>query len=507
MRKWAPLLTVCLATLMLLVDITIVSVAIPAMTTSLNSSLSALQWTVDLYVLVLAALLMAAGSVSDLVGRRKVYLVGLVVFALASLACGLATDSAFLIAARGVQGFGAATMLSTNIALLANTYEGKERSIAFGVWGAVNGISAAAGPILGGALTQYVGWRWIFLINLPVAAVALLLAWRYVRESRDPRGGRLDVPGTITFTAAATLVIYGLIRVGEDGWSSPTPLVMFAGAIVALVVFVLVERRAAHPMVDLAVVRTSSFGALMLGALVLSGTAFAALVFVSIWAQTVLHMSAVQAGLVLTPLGLTAFFVSGIFGRVMNRIAPRWPIGIGLLLIGVGSLLDMLVTPESSWTALLPGLLVAGAGVGLSSPTLASAAAAAAPASKAGMAGGAVNTLRQLGFALGIPIMTSVLSASIRPILGNSGHFTDLDTTTEMVAGGQSDDVLATLPAAARTPASQAIRDAYTSGLDSVFLLSGVCALVTGVIVLLLVRRASHESEPEPVGKHAAHTA
>ncbi|MFG1687180.1 MFS transporter [Nonomuraea sp. NPDC049269] len=498
MRKWFPLLTVCLATLMLLVDITIVSVAVPAMTTSLHSSLSALQWTVDLYVLVLAALLMAAGSASDLVGRRRVYLVGLVVFAGASLACGLAPTSGLLVVARGVQGLGAAAMLSTNIALLAGTYSGRDRSVAFGIWGAVNGISAAAGPILGGLLTQHIGWRSIFLVNLPVAALAWVIARRHVAESKNPVGGRVDVPGAITFTLAATLLIFGLIRVGDDGWTAPVPVALFAATAAALVAFVLVERRRRNPMLDLALARTPSFAALMLGALILSASAFANLVFVSIWAQSVLRFDPVAAGLVLTPLGAMAFVVSGFAGRFMNTIAPQWPIGIGLLLIGAGGLLDMLVTGDSEWTALLPGLLVTGAGVGISSPTLAAAAAAAVPPGKAGMAGAAVNTLRQFGFALGIPIMTTAMAGAVRPVLAGSGYFPDLDPATAAVTGGQADTVLDGLATTVHDAAGHTVRSAFVAGLDQIFLLSGTSALITAAVVLLLVRRATPDGHQAP---------
>lgn len=224
MRKWMPLLAVCLGTFMLLIDVTIVSVALPQMTDSLDASFSALQWVVDVYVLVLAALLMAIGSLSDLKGARRVYLAGLTIFALASLACGLAGSSGQLIAARGVQGLGAAAMFATNTALLAANYRGRDRGIAFGLWGAVNGAAAAAGPILGGLLTEHLNWRWIFLVNLPVAALALYVGAKYLAGSAIRTDRRVDLPGTISFTLVSTLLIFALIRAGDDGWGATSTL-------------------------------------------------------------------------------------------------------------------------------------------------------------------------------------------------------------------------------------------------------------------------------------------
>ncbi|MGR8007754.1 MFS transporter [Streptomyces hypolithicus] len=495
MRKWMPLLAVCLGTFMLLVDVTIVSVALPQMTDSLDASFTALQWVVDIYVLVLAALLMAIGSLSDLTGAKRVYVAGLAVFALASLACGLADSSGLLIAARGVQGLGAAAMFATNTALLATHYQGKDRGIAFGLWGAVNGAAAAAGPILGGLLTEHLNWRWIFLVNLPVAAVALFVGHTFLTRSQTRTDRRVDVPGTLSFTLAATLLVFGLIRAGEDGWGAGTPLALFAGTVVSLVVFVLVERGRRDPMLDLKLMRTPSFGGLMAGAVVFSAAAFANLVFVSVWAQSVLDFSPVKAGLILMPLSGMSFVAAGLAGRFLADVAPQWPIGAGLLLIGAGTLSEMLLTPTSGWTALLPGLLLTGIGVGIASPILASAALAAAPASRAGMAGGAANTFRQLGFAVGIPVVGAILSGAIGRELAASGAFDDSDAAAELVTGGQSASVVAELPAQARAVGARAVEDAYAAGLDLVFLVSGVAALAAGVLVLLLVRRSPEDPE------------
>ncbi|MER7663792.1 MULTISPECIES: MFS transporter [unclassified Streptomyces] len=490
MRKWMPLLAVCLGTFMLLIDVTIVSVALPQMTDSLDASFSALQWVVDIYVLALAALLMAIGSLSDHTGARRVYLAGLAVFALASLACGLADSSGMLIAARGVQGLGAAAMFATNTALLASNYRGKDRGIAFGLWGAVNGAAAAAGPILGGLLTEHLNWRWIFLVNLPVAAIALIVGHKYLTGSSIRTDRRVDIPGTVGFTLASTLLIFALIRAGEDGWGADITLALFGGTVVALIAFVLVERGRRDPMLDLKLLRTPSFGGLMAGAVVFSAAAFANLVFVSVWAQSVLELSPVKAGLILMPLSGMSFVAAGLAGRFLANVPPQWPIGAGLLLIGAGTLLEMLLTGTSGWTALLPGMLLTGIGVGIASPILASAALAAAPASRAGMAGGAANTFRQLGFAVGIPVVGAILSGAIGRKLADNGSFADSDAAAELVTGGRSASVVAELPAQAQAAGARAVEDAYAAGLDQVFLVSGLAALLAGVLVLLLVRRS-----------------
>ncbi|MEU1081294.1 MFS transporter [Streptomyces sp. NPDC005908] len=496
MRKWLPLLAVCLGTFMLLVDVTIVSVALPRMTDSLDASFSALQWVVDVYVLVLAALLMALGSLSDLAGARRVYLIGLTVFACASLACGLAGSSEVLIAARGVQGLGAAAMFATNTALLASNYQGRDRGVAFGMWGAVNGAAAAAGPILGGLLTEHLNWRWIFLVNLPVAVVALYVGARYLAKSPTRRDRRLDLPGTIGFTLAATLVVFALIHAGEEGWGADSTLALLGGSALALLAFVLVERRRRDPMLDLGLMRTPSFAALMGGAVVFSAAAFANLVFVSVWAQSVLGFGPVKAGLILMPFSAMSFVAAGLAGRFLAAVPPQYPIGGGLLLIGVGSFLEMSLTGSSGWTALLAGFLVAGVGVGIASPILASAALAAAPADRAGMAGGAANTFRQLGFALGIPAVGTLLSGVVARELRDSGLFTDSGEAAELVTGGRSEAVLAAVPEGARQAAGRTVENAYAAGLDQVFLAGGVAAVVAGAMVLLLVR----PSAPQPEG-------
>ncbi|WP_436534275.1 MFS transporter [Actinoplanes sp. HUAS TT8] len=463
MRKWLPLLAVSLSTFMLLVDLTIVTIAAPDLATELHSSFSALQWTVDLYVLVLAALLMAAGSTADRLGHRRVFIGGLVVFALASLACGLAPDTGTLIAARGVQGAGAAAMYATNAALLGLAYTGRDRSIAFGIWGAANGAAAAAGPIIGGLLTEHVGWRSIFLVNLPVAVLAVILARVAVPGGPGSGTARLDLPGVATFTTSVSFLVYGLIRAGDAGWRDTVTLTALAAGALAAALFVLVERGRPNPMLDLALFHRPAFTALMLGAAALTASAFANFVFMSLWAQQVLGLGAMDAGLVLAPMAVVAFVVAAFAGRLLHAVAPRHTIGWGLILVGAGNALYTLVDAGSGWKALVPGLCVVGVGVGLSTPVLASAVLGVVPPERVGMANGASNTFRQLGYALALPVLAAVLTARVRAV---------------SAAGGSA-------------------ASAYAHGLDRIFLISAVLAAIGGVAVLTLLRPAPRPAEAQ----------
>ena len=410
MRKWWPLVAVCLGAFMLLVDVTIVVVALPDVGQDLGASFADLQWVMDAYALALAALLMAAGSLADRFGRRRAYIAGLVLFVLASLACGLAGGAPALVAARAVQGVGGAAMFAATMALLNATYRGSDRAVAFGVWGAVTGAAAAAGPILGGVLTQYVSWRAIFLVNLPVGLLTVLLARRVLVESRDPGARRVDGAGVAAFTLSAGAVTYALIRAGEHGWTAPGTLAWFGVGAAALVGFVSVERRHPHPMLDLALLRRPAFVAVLVAAGLSSVAAFSYTVYTSVWLQSVLGLSAVGAGLALLPMSAAAFVTSAVTARRFVDVTPRRTIAGGLALIGAGGLAQAFVGAGSSWPALLPGLLVTGVGVGVCLPSLSAAAMASAPVDRGGMAAGALNTARQLGMALGIAALGTIFA-------------------------------------------------------------------------------------------------
>lgn len=500
-RSWWPLTALCLGGFMLLIDVTIVNTALPRMATSLDASFTSLQWVVDVYAVALAALLLVAGSLADLHGRRRVFVTGLVLFALASLACGLAPDAGTLIAARAVQGVGAAAVFAANAPLITATYQGRDRGIAFGVWGAVNGAAAGCGLALGGVLTEYVNWRAVFFVNVPLTLIALWITFRTVPESRAPRrpGARVDRAGAVLFTLCAGTLTYGLVRGGDAGWSDPRAAGSLIVSVLAGAAFVLVERArstarargAAHrenasagpePLLDLALLRNRSFAVLMATALLTQAAAFAHFIYSALWAQSVLGMSPLEAGLAILPMAGFSFLVASLFGGRLQRLRPQYPLGLGVLVIGAGVLSQLAVAPESSWTVLLPGCVLIGVGVGMAVPVLISAALSALPPERAGIAGGAVNTFRQLGYALGVAVLGTVFAGRVREVL--TGHGVPR-AAAEAVGGGRARE--------AGVP-MELVREAFAAGLDRIFLLCGAAALASGAAVLLCVRgRAATE--------------
>ncbi|MEU1273692.1 MFS transporter [Streptomyces sp. NPDC005799] len=473
MRTWGPLTAVCLGTFMLLLDVTIAVVALPEMARSLHASLSDLQWVMDGYALALAALLLGIGAAADILGRRRVHVVGVVVFATASLLCGLATGPGMLVAARGLQGLGAAAMFATTLPLLGSVYQGRRRSTALGVWGAVSGAAAAVGPVVGGLLTDGPGWRWIFYVNLPVSVAAVWLTLKVVPESHGSRERRVDWAGTATFAAFAAGLTYGAVRAGQHGWGESGTLATFAAALLALVCFVAVERRGADPLLDPRLFLKPGFSGVMVGALAFNAAAFSLMAYDSIWLQTVLGMSPVRGGLVFLWLSLSSFVVAALGGRLLHGVPARITIGGGLLLIGTGQFCMTVLDAGSTASALVPGLILVGVGTGLVSPGIAGAALAAVPHDRAGMAGGAVNTFRQLGYALGIAVYGTVVTSRMQDTLPRE--------VAHALAGGAAGALGGSFP-------EHALRSAFAAGLHTAAVVAGLTATVAGALVLALVR-------------------
>src|SRR6478672_5191710 len=364
-RKWWTLIAVCTGVLMLLLDITIVNVALPDMQQALNASLADLQWVIDAYALTLAALLLTAGSIADLAGRRRVFAIGIVVFTGGSLLCGVANSVTFLALARALQGTGGAIMFATSLALLAQAFPPTERGVAFGVFGAITGVAVAVGPVLGGVITSGLSWRWIFFVNLPIGILALAVTLLRVEESRAPGAQRPDWAGFVTFSLALAGLVYGLIRSQPDGWSSPGVLGSLVAAAVLLVAFVVVEWRSTHPMFDLGLLRVPTFSGGLIAAFAISASLFAMLTYLVLYLQNVLGYSALQTGIRFLPLTGTIFVFAAIAGRLIDRVPTRWLISPGFVFVGAGLLLMRGLQAGDDWTHLLPGFVVAGVGAGL----------------------------------------------------------------------------------------------------------------------------------------------
>jgi EmrB/QacA subfamily drug resistance transporter len=412
-RKWWTLAAVCTGVFMLLLDVTIVNVALPDIQQSLGASLSDLQWVIDAYALSLAALLLTAGAIADRAGRRVVFATGIVVFTAGSVLCGMAGDPAFLAISRALQGIGGAIMFATSLALLASAFQGRDRGTAFGVFGAVTGIAVAVGPVLGGAITSGLSWRWIFFVNIPVGVAALAVTLLKVAESRDPRPRRIDYLGFATFSAGLAALVYGLIRSNEDGWGSTTVVGSLVAAAVLLAGFVVAERVQREPMFDLALLKVPTFVGGLTSAFGISASLFALLTYLVLYIQNLLGYSAIEAGVRFLPLTGAIFLTAGIAGRLSSRVPTRLLIGPGFVLIGIGLLLMHGLTPSDDWTALLAGMIVAGVGAGLVNVPLASTAVAVVAPARAGMASGVNSTFRQVGIATGIAALGAIFSHSV----------------------------------------------------------------------------------------------
>ncbi|MEH3077343.1 MAG: MFS transporter [Quadrisphaera sp.] len=356
--------------------------------------------------------------------------------------------------------------------------------------GAVSGAAAAAGPLVGGTLVEALSWRWVFYVNLPVAAVAVVLALRTLSETRHP-AGRLDVGGAVAFTLAAASLVFGLIRGGEHGWTSAGAVASVGVSALAVVVFCVVERRASAPLLDLRLLRAPSFSGLLVVAVLMQAAAFGTLAYASLWLQSLLGLDAVRAGLVVLPLSVVAFAVSAAVGRLLHDRSPWMPVTVGMVLIGVGDLLVVLALhawAPAGWPALVPGMVVVGAGVGMGTPVLVSAALAAVPHHRAGMASGAVNTARQLGMALGIAVLGSVLNARVRSVVAAAP---DVPQPSQFAAGltsGGAQQLLSAVPAGARATAEGLAHAAFASGLDRVFLVAGAAGIVGALVGLVALR-------------------
>jgi EmrB/QacA subfamily drug resistance transporter len=499
MRKWTPLLAICLGAFMLLIDVTIVNVALPRMAVDLHATFTSLQWVIDIYAITLAALLLGAGGLADRIGRRRVYVAGLFVFAASSLAAGLAPGTATLIIARGCQGVGAAAMFATTIALINASYTGRDRGIAFGIWGAGNGAAAAAGPIIGGLLTQILSWRWIFFVNLPISVAAITLSLLVLPRDRGNPGARIDVPGIVAFTICAGTLTYALTRASEIGWTATATIVLLIIAVAAAVAFVVIQLRSRNPIIEMSLLRRPAFSGVLIAALLVSVAAFSYIPFTSLWLQSVNGMSPIGAGLALAPLSVAALITALLIGRVLHSTSPRLLLGVGSAVVGVGALAQAHVSAGSTWATLTPGLVIVGIGAGLTVPTLASAALAAVPVQRGGMASGAVNTMRQLGYALGIAVLGAICQSRIAASLSGARIDGAHGVASQLISGDAA-SVVASAPALQRAHVNYAVHAAFASGLNAAMIVAGTTGLVSALLVVIMVRVRpdvpAHEGQP-----------
>jgi EmrB/QacA subfamily drug resistance transporter len=418
-RRWT-LVAVCTTTFMLLLDITVVNVALPNIQRDLHASLTGLQWVVDAYALTLAALILTAGALADRYGRRRLFIAGVIVFTLSSLLCGVAWSIAVLDIARALQGIGGAALFATALALIGAEYHGSDIGGAIAVWGATIGVAVASGPLVGGILTDAFGWRWVFFVNVPVGAFALFVALTRMRESRDPQATRTDVWGLLTFSASLFLLVFGVLRGNAEGWGSALILGSLIGGAVLLAVFVAVEHRQARPMLDLDLFSHPAFVGVSVATFCIGAGMFALFPYLSIYLQSILGYSPLGAGLRFLPLTVFVFIVPLLTRKLAPGASLRWLLAGGLALVTASLLLMHGLTPGSKWTALLPGFIVAGIGIGFANPAIAAAALRAVDPSRTGMASGINNACRLTGVAVGVAVLGAVLEDRISTSLVSS---------------------------------------------------------------------------------------
>ena len=453
-KKWWTLGAVAFGLFMIMLDNTIVNVALPAIEHSLHMSISSLEWIVTAYALTFAALLITGGKLGDMFGRRKMFIVGLVVFTLASLACGLAPSAGFLIGARAVQGIGAALMNPATLSIITATFPPKERGQAIGIWAGVSALALAIGPLLGGLIVDNINWHWIFYVNVPVGVVGIVVSYFFIKESRDTSHEQsIDLPGLVTSGAALLALSYALIEGNNHGWTSPEILGLFVGAAVLLAAFILLELRQRLPMLDLSLFKIGSFVGANLVAMLVSLGMFGVFFYISLYVQNILGYSPTKAGAIFLPMTVLIILVAPIAGKLSDRVGSRWLMGAGMGILGVSLLLYQRIGLHTGFWSLLPQLLLGGLGMALTMSPMTSAAMGSVPIDKAGVGSGVLNSFRQVGGSLGIALMGAILLSYQHP------------TRLKQVAAQQ-----------------------FVDGLHAALLVSAVIAFAAAAVAIVLVR-------------------
>jgi EmrB/QacA subfamily drug resistance transporter len=490
-RKWRALVVVCLAVFMLLLDITVVNVALPNIESELHTSFTDLQWVIDAYALTLAATMLNAGSLGDLLGRKRIFVAGIAWFTVASALCGTATTPLWLIVARGAQGIGGAVMFAVSLAIISQEFHGRERGTAFGIWGATVGMAVAIGPLVGGALTTYIGWRWIFFVNVPIGIACVAGGVRELHESRDEEHGGFDLPGLVMLTGGLFALVLGLLRANDWGWSSGRVIGLFAAAALLLFTFAAVQLRHEEPMFDFRLFRVPTFTGAQITAFAISAGMFSQFLYLALYLQNVLGYSPIGAGVRFLPLSALSFVVAPIAGRLSARMPVRLLLSLGLALVGGALLLMWGITVHSGWTTLLAGFLVGGAGVGMVNAPLASTAVSVVEPRRAGMASGINNTFRQIGIATGIAALGAIFESRIASYLAASGKVPagQVHELAQAVSSGATKQALQGVPAQFRAQAADLARSAFISGLDEILFVAAFVLFAGAVLAFVLVRR------------------
>jgi len=468
-RKWWTLAAVSFGLFMIMLDNTVVNVALPSIERSLHISIAQLEWIVTAYALVFAALMITGGKLADLYGRRRIFVVGLAIFTLSSLACGFAPSSGFLIGARAFQGIGAALMNPATLSIITATFPPKQRGQAIGIWAGVSAMALAIGPLAGGLIVDNINWNWIFFVNVPVGVLGIVVAKFFIDESRDTSHEQsIDLPGLATSAAGLFALSYALIEGNAKGWASAEILSLFAVAAVLLVAFVLLESRQRLPMLDLSLFKIGSFVGANVVAMLVSLGMFGVFFFVSLYIQNILGYSPTKAGAAFLPMTILIILFAPIAGKQSDRIGSRWLMGGGMTVLGISLLLYQRVGLHSTFWTLLPAMVLGGVGMAFVMSPMTSAAMGAVPIDKAGVGSGVLNSFRQVGGALGIAVMGAILASYLH--------------------------VPATTPLG---------KQQYVDGLHAALLVSALIAFAAAAVAVALVR-VSPQTEHAHIAEMAA---
>jgi len=483
---------------MVLLDSSIVLVALPTIQSNLHTQLSDLQWTIDAYTLPFAALMLTTGSLGDRFGRKRLFMIGLVLFLIGSVVCGFASTLSWLIFGRVVQGMGAAALSPGSLSLLVSTFsEPRARAQAIGIWSGISGVSIAAGPLIGGLILHVASWPVIFFVNIPVGVVALALGIPFLVESRNPNSQKIDLPGQVLVIGGLTCLIMALIQGSSQGWTSPVILSLFSGAAVLLTVFLVVEARVREPLMPLNLFANRRFSIANLAAIFLGFVIIGAMFFLTQYFQTVQGSTALEASIRLLPITVCTFIISPVAARLTERLGPRPPIILGALLATAGFILLTSLEPNSGYATLWWKLGILGVGIGFMFAPLTVVVLSATPAGRAGLGSSMLNTFRQVGVTLGTAVLGAfvlqqfagnIVSQLIQRGVSGSGSATIASKIAS--AGAQASRV----PLSGRLPISaevmhQAIVQAFVDALHGSFLISAACMIVTALMVGLLIGR------------------
>jgi EmrB/QacA subfamily drug resistance transporter len=413
-RKWWTLAAVAVGLFMIMLDNTVVNVALPSIRKDLGIGISELEWVVNAYALTFGVLLLTGGKLADLIGRRRIFIIGLVIFTASSLACGLANGAEVLIAARTVQGIGAALMNPATLSIITATFPPRQRGTAIGIWAGVSALALAFGPLVGGLLTEKIDWSWIFFINIPIGVLGVIAAGIFIDETRDTsREQRLDLPGLLTSAIGLFGLTYGLIETNDHAWLSARVLTLFAIAAISLTLFVLLEMRQRLPMLDLSLFRNSTFSGANTVMFLVGLAMFGIFFYNSLFLQNVLGYSAIKTGATFLPMTVLIILVAPVAGKISDQIGPRWLMGAGMTLLTGSLLLFATLDASSSWWAILPGLLAGGFGMAITMAPTTAAAMSSVPVDKAGIGSAVINSMRQVGGSLGIAVMGALVATAV----------------------------------------------------------------------------------------------